>query len=210
MRAVDHVSCTDFPCSDVHHHLFAVPEAEVVANRVRVILVSETAAPRPEDGYYARDDGLFAKTTLQAFREAGASVRSIAELLAMGVYLTVAVKCAKKAYGIQTATIHACSSLLADELELFPHVRALLLMGDVAIKAVNSIARRAGERRVIPAGSTYKLRGPEYSWRGMRVFPSYVQAGPSFFIETSKRRMIVEDIAASLAFLQREPHARAV
>lgn len=35
--------------------------------------------------------------------------------------------------------------------------------------------------------------------RGARVFPSYLQAGPSFFIEKSKRRMIAEDIAAALA-----------
>jgi len=72
-------------------------------------------------------------------------------------------------------------------------------MGDVAIAAVNDIARRAGERRVVPAGSTYKIRGGEFTWRGMRVLPSYLQAGPSFFIEKSKRKMIAEDIAAALA-----------
>ena len=71
-------------------------------------------------------------------------------------------------------------------------------MGDVAIKAVNHIARRLGEPRVIPAGSTYKIRGAEYTFRGARVFPSYLQAGPSFFIEKSKRRMIAEDIASAL------------
>lgn len=46
---------------------------------------------------------------------------------------------------------------------------------------------------------TYKIRGGEYYFRGARVFPSYLQAGPSFFIEKSKRRMIAEDIAAALA-----------
>ncbi len=64
--------------------------------------------------------------------------------------------------------------------------------------AINYIAQRAGEKRVIPAGSTYKLRGHPYYFRGMRVFPSYLQAGPSFFIEESKRRMIAEDIAAAM------------
>jgi len=81
---------------------------------------------------------------------------------------------------------------------LFPHVKVLMLMGDVAIKALNYIALRAGEKRVIPAGSTYKLRGQEYFFRGMRVFPSYLQAGPSYFIEESKRRMVAEAIAAAL------------
>jgi len=88
--------------------------------------------------------------------------------------------------------------LLEKELLLFPNARALMLMGDVAIKALNYIAQRAGEKRVIPAGSTYRLRRQEYFFRGMRVFPSYLQAGPSFFIEKSKRRMIAEDIAAAL------------
>ena len=73
-----------------------------------------------------------------------------------------------------------------------------MLMGDVAIKGINYIARRAGEPRVIPAGSTYKIRGGEYSFRGARAFPCYTQAGPSFFIEKSKRRMIAEDLATAL------------
>jgi hypothetical protein len=75
-------------------------------------------------------------------------------------------------------------------------------MGDVAIKAVNAIVRRAGEGRVIPAGSTYKLRGGTYWFRGMRAFPSYLQAGPAFYIEKSKRAMIAEDIAAAMALVR--------
>ena len=83
------------------------------------------------------------------------------------------------------------------ELALFP----LLLMGDVAIKSINYIASRAGEDRVIPAGSTHKIRGQEYYFRGRRAFPSYLQAGPSFFIEKSKRRMIAEDISQAMRLL---------
>jgi hypothetical protein len=74
-------------------------------------------------------------------------------------------------------------------------------MGDVAIKAVNYISKRAGEGRVIPAGSTYKIRGQEYLFRGQRAFPSYLQAGPSFFIEKSKRRMVAEDISEAMRLL---------
>jgi uracil-DNA glycosylase len=91
--------------------------------------------------------------------------------------------------------------LLGEELALFPLAEVVLLMGDVAIRSLNYIAKRAGEPRVIPAGSTYKIRGGQFTWRGMRAFPSYLQAGPSFFIEKSKRRMIAEDIGAALALL---------
>jgi uracil-DNA glycosylase len=123
------------------------------------------------------------------------------DIIDLGVYLTTAVKCGKTGYGIETSTVKACSLLLEKELALFPKMKALLLMGDVAIKSVNEIARRAGEGRVIPAGSTYKIRGPEYRFRGIRAFPSYLQAGPSFFIEKSKRRMIAEDIKAALSLI---------
>ena len=88
-------------------------------------------------------------------------------------------------------------------MALFPNVKVYMLMGDVAIKAVNDIARRTGEKRVIPAGSTYKIRGEEYRYRDIRVFPSYLQAGPSFFIEKSKRQMISEDITAALEYSRR-------
>ena len=81
-------------------------------------------------------------------------------------------------------------------------MRAWLLMGDVAIKAINYIATRAGAGRVIPAGSTYKIRDGKFFFRGARAFPSYLQAGPSFFIEKSKRKMIAEDIANVLRLIK--------
>lgn len=199
MRTSEIVTCLDYPCTDVNSDLYCVPNIQVSPARVGIVVVAEAAALRREDGFYASEQAVFAQTTLEAFRDAGADVASIADLLRRGVYLTTAVKCAKTAYALQATTIKACSELLARELALFPNVRALLLMGDVAIKALNAIARRAGESRVIPAGATYKLRGVPYHWRGIRVFPSYLQAGPSFYIEKSKRRMIAEDIAAALA-----------
>ena len=199
MRISDYVHCGDFPCCDVIHAGYSVPQIEVDPERVRIILISESAAVDPSDNYYAPSSPLFAQTTLLAFQDAGITAHSLRELLDMGLYFTTAVKCAKTGYSIGGKTVTACSCLLEVELALFPQAKALLLMGDVAIQALNNIARRQGLKRVIPAGSTYKLRGAEYAYRGMRVFPSYLQAGPSFFIEKNKRRMIAEDIAAALA-----------
>jgi uracil-DNA glycosylase len=84
---------------------------------------------------------LFQQTTVQAFQDAGADVSSTEEILDLGVYLTTAVKCGKKSYGLKAATIRQCSHILEKELALFPNVQAYLLMGDVAIKALNYIAR---------------------------------------------------------------------
>jgi uracil-DNA glycosylase len=165
-------------------------------------MISESAPSNLADYYYAKGDSLFQQTTVQAFNDAGVAVSSIQDILNLGVYLTTAVKCGKTGYGINTSTIKECSLILEKELALFPNIKVLMLMGDVAIKAVNGIARRAGEKRVIPAGSTYKIRGQEYLFRGKRVFPSYLQAGPSFFIEKSKRRMIAEDIKKAIELVR--------
>lgn len=199
MRIDQCVGCKDFPCSDVRHDCYVIPDVEVQLDKIKIVLISEAAPADPADYYYAAGDPLFQQTTVQAFKDAGAAVESVQDILDLGVYMTTAVKCGKTGYGIQAATVVECSRILEQELDLFPNVRAYLLMGDVAIKAVNAIAKRAGQPRVIPAGSTYKLRGPAYYFRGQRAFPSYLQAGPSFFIEKSKRQMIAEDIAAALS-----------
>jgi uracil-DNA glycosylase len=165
---------------------------------VVVVLVSEAAPLDPADHYEAPGEPLYARTTVEAFRDAGFDVASVAGVRALGVHLTTAVKCAKTAYGIEPATIRTCSVLLEAELALFPRVASLLLMGDVAVRAVNEIARAHRERRPVPAGATYRIRGGDFRFRGARVFPSYLQAGPAFYIERSKRRMIAEDIAAAM------------
>ena len=202
MRVSDCVQCESFPCVDVKHEGYRVPGVELDPASISLVLISEAAAPDAADNYYAPGDPLFQRTTVQAFEDAGASVSSIGDLLDLGVYLTTAVKCSKTGYGIRAATIKECSHLLERELALFPNVQAYLLMGDVAIKALNYIAGRAGEGRVIPAGSTYKIRGQPYYFRGRRAFPSYLQAGPSFFIEKSKRQMIAQDLAEALRLVQ--------
>ncbi|HJW89254.1 MAG TPA: uracil-DNA glycosylase [Anaerolineales bacterium] len=199
MRIADLIHCQRFPCTDVNHSGYQVPGIEADPTRISIVLVSEAALPDRADYYYAPGDPLFQQTTVLAFQDAGAQVASIRDILDLGVYLTTAVKCSKTGYAIETNTVRECSFLLEKELALFPNLKALLLMGDVAIKSINFIARRAGEGRVIPAGPTYKIRGQPYFFRGIRAFPSYLQAGPSFFIEKSKRRMIAADIEEALS-----------
>ncbi len=202
MRTNQCIGCRAFPCIDVRHEGYTVPDMELDPEKISIVLVSEAAPAAGGDYYYAGPGALFQQTTCQAFQDAGVNVSSIQEIVALGVYLTTAVKCAKTGYGIQPDTIEECSHILEAELALFPYVQAYLLMGDVSIKAVNTIARRGGQPRVIPAGATYKIRGGEFFFNGARAFPSYLQAGPSFFIEKVKRKMIAQDIAAALKLVQ--------
>ena len=198
MKPASAVHCLDFPCTDTRRPSYLVPAVNIDPTRVSVVLISEAAPENPTDHYYAGENALFTRTTLLAFQDAGIRVTSMQDILDLGVYLTTAVKCGKTGYGIASPTVEACSHLLEMELALFPDVRAYLLMGDVAIKAVNAIAKRSREPRPVSAGSTYKIRDGEFFFRGARALPSYVQAGAAFFVEKSKRRMIAEDIKKAI------------
>ena len=202
MKVNECVGCKDFPCKDVKHDGYQIPVIDLDPERVKIVMISEATPEILNDYYYAQGDPLFQRTTLLAFQDAGAETATFQEILDLGVYLTSALKCSKTGYSIKSDTIKTCSFLLEQELNLFPNVEVYMLMGDVAIKALNYISARAGQGRVIPAGSTYKLRGQEYTFRGRRVFPSYLQAGPSFFIEKSKRKAIAEDIRTALSLVE--------
>jgi len=196
------VGCKTLPCADVRRECYIIPNIDVKPDEISIVLISEASPANLDDYYYASGDSLFQQTTVQAFNDAGVTVSSIQDILNLGVYLTTAVKCGKTGYGIKTSTIKECSLILERELALFPDIKVFMLMGDVAIRAVNYIAKRANEGRVIPTGSTYKIRGQEYLFRGKRAFPSYLQAGSSFFIEKNKRRMIAEDIKEAMELVQ--------
>jgi len=202
MRVNQCIGCEKFPCDDVNKKSYIVPKINVKPETIKIVMISEASPKDLSDDFYAKGTPLYAQTTVQAFVDAGAKATSMQDILDMGVYVTTAIKCGKTGYGIKTDTIKECSFILEKELALFPNIKVFLLMGDVAIKALNYIAKRVGEKRVIPAGSTYKLRGEKYFFQSKRVFPSYLQAGPSFFIEKSKRKMIAEDIAAALKIIK--------
>ncbi len=63
---------------------------------------------------------------------------------------------------------------------------------------MNYIWKRKFNERVIPAGSTYKIRNGVYESKGIRFIPSYTQTGESFGLEKSKVKMITEDVAEAM------------
>ena len=75
MRVNKVVHCDTHPCLDVVHERHLVPELELDPDLVRIVMVSEAPPPDGDDWFYAGDDALFAQTTVQAFRDAGAESR---------------------------------------------------------------------------------------------------------------------------------------
>ena len=202
MRTSDHVSCKSFPCGDVNAGAYIVPAEDIDPGRIRIIMISEAAPPDPRDYFYASGDPSYLRTTLMAFRDAGFDAAGMRDIVGRGIYITTAVKCAKTGYAIAPGTIQDCSLLLQKEIALFPRVSVFLLMGDVAIRSMNYITKRQEGVRVIPSGSTYKIRKEQFRLQDRRFFPSYLQTGGNYLIEKSKRRMIAEDIREALRIVQ--------
>jgi uracil-DNA glycosylase len=201
MRPSECIECTDFPCQDVKKNCYVIPDIEVEPGKVRTLMVSESPPEDLNDYFYAAKNPFYLQTTVQAFSDAGFKVASMKDILDLGVYVTTAIKCAKTAYAISPRTVDNCSiRVLEKEIDLFPRAKAVLLMGDTAIRAMNYTAKRNTGKPLIPSGSTYKIRKGEYFYKQVRVYPSYLQTGRSYLIEKSKREMIAEDIKSALEF----------
>jgi uracil-DNA glycosylase len=195
------IKCLDFPCTDTDRNSYVLPPGDIDVENVRILMITEAPPNDKADYFYAAGNPFYLQTTLQAFKDAGASVTSIQGILDLGVYITTAVKCGKTQYAVSPDTMKNCSKLLEKEVALFPNVKAFMLMGDVAIKMMNNIWKQPTGKKVIPAGSTYKIRGQAYYFGEKRVFPSYTPAGKNFLIEKSKRRMVAEDIREALRLI---------
>jgi uracil-DNA glycosylase len=199
LRPNESLKCEDFPCQDVDKKRYIIPSIEIQPDRIKVLMISESPPEDPSDYFYATKNPFYLQTTLQAFNDAGFKVTSMKDIVDLGVYVTTTIKCAKTAYSVNPKTVDNCSiRILEKEINLFPKTKAILLMGDTAIKAMNYIVKRSTGKAVIPAGSTYKIRKAQYSYKQFRIFPSYLQTGKSYLIEKSKRKMIAEDIKAAL------------
>ena len=202
MKTSDEIICPDFPCSDVNIASYVVPYREIEPEKIRILMIAEAPPVDREDYIYAEGSPFHLQTTVQAFNDGGVNISTMQEILDLGVYITTAIKCAKIQYSVSSQTIKNCSELLGKEVALFPGIEVYMLMGDVAIKAMNSIWKKRQGTNVIPGGSTYKIRKQKYYYEGKRVFPSYLQTGRNYLIEKSKRRMIAEDIKEAVQLIK--------
>lgn len=185
-----------------HKELIQVPDAVVETDDIRMIMISEVVPKNPDDYFYSRKpNAAFMSTTIQIFNESGVSVSSIDDIINKGIYITTAVKTPKEGYSIPTEVINNQLPILEKELELFGNTKVIMLMGDVAKKAFNLIARKKTKKNLIPSKPTYRIRGNEYYYGTIRVFPSYIITGGNLLIEKGKIETIKEDISAAMSLL---------
>ena len=201
MKITDKIKCATFPCAAVDKNSYIVPLADIDAAKVKILVITEAPPPDKADYFYAAGSPFYLQTILQAFKDAGADVSAMQDIIDLGVYITTAIKCGKTQYAVSPETMKNCAALLEREIALFPSVKAFLLGGDVAIKMMNEIWKRQTVKKVVPPGSTNKIRGKADYMEKRRVSPSYPPAVKNFLIEKSKRRMVAEDIREALKLI---------
>jgi uracil-DNA glycosylase len=200
MKICEKIKCSQFPfpCTDVDNNNYMLPSIDIDPDNIRILMITEAPPSEQADYFYAAGAPAYLQTILQVFKDAGYKVSSIQDILDLGVYITTAIKCGKTQYAISQDTMKNCSVLLEQEAALFPNTKVLMLMGDVAIKMMNNIWKKQTGKKVIPAGSTYKIRNQPYYLEDIRVFPSYTPAGQNFLIEKAKRKMVTEDVKEAM------------
>ena len=180
-----------------------LPAATLAPSLIRAVMINEVVPEHPEDDFYGANDPPFYLTTaLPLFQRAGLPAQSIRDVTDAGVYITNAVKTPKKDTNVPAEDIALSLPLLEHELDLFPRLKAVMLMGDVARKAFNLIWKKKTGRNALPAVSTYKLRKTPLYAENIRIFPSYIMTGRNILIEKSKADMAAEDIRTMLEIIR--------
>jgi uracil-DNA glycosylase len=182
---------------------FQFPDVNINTDKIKTIMINEVVPADPENDFYGKNESPdYLSTVFPLFQKAGAEVENIDDITSLGIYLTNAVKIPKNEYTISKDLITDSLPFLEAEIELFPNLEVIMLMGDVAKKALNMISRKRTKTAVIPAISTYKLRNSEFWYGKIRVFPSYIMTGKNILIEKSKFEMASDDIRKMLELIK--------
>ena len=177
---------------------FQFPDCDLDTKNIKAIMINEVVPKNPDDWFYSETgEAENRSNALGLFVGAGIPVHKMSDILDLGIYITSALKTPKEGYTADPEAIKAQLPLLEAELALFPNLTLIMLMGDVAIKMVNMIAKAKIKKNACPTGAAGRRRhwaDESFYWDGIRVFPSYIMTGKNLLIEPFKRDTIMEDI----------------
>ena len=174
------------------------PDCALDPAKIKVMMINEVVPKNPEDWFYSEtNDPENRRNALGLFNAAGVSVKNMRDILDLGIYITAALKTPKESYTADPEAIKAQLPLLEAEIGLFPNLKLIMLMGDVAIKMFNMITKAKTKKNACPTGSAGRRRhwnNEKFYWDNIRVFPSYIMTGKNLLIEPFKRDTITDDI----------------
>ena len=179
-------------CGDTQN--LRLNDVNIEPETIQAIMINEVVPSHSEEDFYGKPDSAYMSTTIPMFRKAGIEVGLVQDILNRGIYITNAVKTPKSEYAVSKESIENSLPYLGKELALFPNVKVIMLMGDVAKKAFNMISKKTTKKNAVPSISTYKLRNTEIFYNGIRIMSSYIMTGQNILIEKSKFEMASEDI----------------
>lgn len=183
---------------------FRFSDVNINTDLIKAIMINEVVPHNPADDFYGENTPPdYLTTTLPLFAKAGFPVSTIDDITTAGIYITNAVKLPKTDTTISREMIEKCVPVLEYEIGLFPNLKVIMLMGDVAKKAFNMITKAKTKKNVVPSVSTYKLRNSELFYGDIRIFPSYIMTGGNILIEKSKVEMAAGDIQKMLAIIKK-------
>ena len=143
----------DFNCDDVEI-IKHFQNMKYEKDSIRMMLISEAVPINVSEYFDAKGNPQFIINTNMIFNDLGYNYKTYKDYLRNGIYLTTAIKCAKKGYLVKARTIENCSFALEKEYDQLKNVKVVLLMGDFAIKTMNYIWKRKHNEKAIPSGST--------------------------------------------------------
>lgn len=183
---------------------FQFPDVNIETEFIKAIMINEVVPRHPADDFYGSNNPPdYLKTALPLFAMAGFQAASIDDITKAGIYITNAVKTPKPETTVRREKIENSVPVLEYEIGLFQNLKVIMLMGDVAKKAFNMIAKKNTRKNAVPSVSTYKLRNSELFYKNIRIIPSYIMTGGNILIEKSKAEMAAEDIKSMLAEIKK-------
>lgn len=183
------------------------PDCDIDPEYIKVVMVNEVVPKNPDDWFYSEAcDPENRRNALGLFEGAGVPVKSIRDILDLGIYITAALKTPKESSAADPEAIKTQLPLLEAELALFPNLKVIMLMGDVAIKMVNMIAKAKTKKNACMPGAPGRRqhwKNTEFYWSGIRIYPSYIMTGKNLLIEPFKRDTIMEDIRRMMKLIEK-------
>ncbi len=150
---------------------------------------------------WAEDEKLFESNLIYAFFETGIKIGTINNLGKLGIKIVYVFDNKLNGGKLNAKTVEKNSLELEKKLKKIKDTEVIILMGDTAIKAINYVGKRRLGQKVIPSGSTYKIRNGQYYLGKIRLLPSYLPTGRNFVIEKSKQKMVIEDLKLAISLV---------
>lgn len=138
---------------------------------IQAIMINEVVPIDSDDDFYGKSDSAYMSTTIPLFQKAGIEVNSIHDILNLGIYITNAVKTPKSEYAVSKESIIESLPALEREIQLFPNLKVIMLMGDVAKKRSTLSARKSLGKMPFRVYLLTNCAIPRFSIKGYASYP---------------------------------------